>query len=252
MNVRDEIMHFRKERARELEMLSGVLEKSIENGVSTPLYRAISQLRNSDFILPFKDGSVDPDTWGYEIEDFSFQPDIPRHVKPKVTDLLVTLNMKVIANCSDWDNMDDPLRELSFKVTIRGLGDQNFYSGFHIDRHDGEVNPQGEIHPIYHLQHLVNPNEEANFQFGSVLALDTPRVMHYPMEFVLGLGYLTANFFPIAYESLLDDGFYYSLFQNYQDRLWKPYSHTLANYWKPFQEDSIIWEPDLLCPFLQF
>jgi len=250
MKVRNNIMHFRKERARELEILGKALEKNIQSGVSSPIQRAVSQLQDPNFVLLFKDGSTDPDIWGYEIDDFELDIPKSRHIAPnEVDNLKLSLSLKVIANCADWENLNDPLRELSFRVRIKGLGDKAYYSGFHIDRHPIQNN-EGEIHPIYHLQYIVNPNEENDFAYGNVLSIDTPRVMHYPLEFVLGIGYLTSNFFPTAYQVLLDDGCFVNLYRCYQKRFWKPYSHALANYWKPYSEVDITWDPRAVCPFL--
>ncbi len=243
-------MHFRNERARELQMVAEVLERRIDSCISTPLWNAISSLKNDSFIMPLKNGTVDQDTWGYEIDEFTLRLPIPRHIKPSVTELSISLSIKMIARRDAWENLNDPLQELSFKVVLRGLRDKNYYTGFHIDRHDGHTNAGGEVHPVYHLQYLVNPSDENAFDYGTVLSLDTPRIMHYPMEFILGLGYLTANYYPIAYESLLDDGLFYKLFKNYQERIWKPYSHTLSYYWRPLDESSITWKPELVCPYL--
>lgn len=249
MIVRKEILHFRNERARELQMLGMALERNIQSGVSSAVERAVSQLRDPNFILPFKDGSVDSETWGYEIEDFDLNIPDTRHIAPDgVGNLKLSLALKMIANCCDWDNMNDPLRELSFRVTIKGLADKDYYSGFHIDRHDFQQ--QGEIHPVYHFQHMVKPLEVNEFSYGNVLSIDTPRIMHYPLEFVLGIGYLTSNFFPDAYEILLNDGHFVNLYREYQSRLWKPYAHTLAHFWKPYSENDITWNVLEVCPFL--
>lgn len=251
MKIKDETMHFRNERARELQMVAEVLERHIDSGISAPLRKPISLLKDDSFVLPLKNGTVDQGTWGYEIDDFLLRPPIPRHIKPSVTELSISLSIKMIARCDAWQNLGDPLQELSFKVVLRGLRDKNYYTGFHIDRHDGGLpNADGEIHPVYHLQHLVNPCHEDTFEYGTVLSLDTPRIMHYPMEFILGLGYLTANYYPIAYETLLDDGLFYKLFKDYQEKIWKPYSHTLSYYWRPLDELSITWKPELVCPYL--
>ena len=249
MNISERIMHFRSERAKELEIVASSIEKNIESGACGPIQKAISFLRDSSKILPFKNGSTDRNTWGYEINNFEIKIPNSRHLVPSgLGSLSLMLDMRIIADCENWQNLMDPLRELYFKVVIRGIGDKNYYSGFHLDKHTFDNN--GEIHPIYHLQHLVNPHDDTDFQYGSVLGMDTPRIMHYPLDFVLGIGYLTANFFPLAYETLLDDGFYYNLYREYQERLWKPYIHTLAGYWKPFDERSISWNPKLVCPFL--
>lgn len=251
MKINDEVMHFRKERARELEMVGEALDKEIKHGLSYDLKNAINQLKTRDTVLPLKDGTVDKNTWGYEINNFNFSAEPPRHVRPlSIRELNISLDMKMIANIDDWDKMNDPLKELSFRVTIRGIGEKEYYNGFHIDKHHKETLEGEEVHPVYHLQYMPNPNSDSYFDYGSVLDIDTPRVMHYPMDFVLGVGFLTANFFPYAYASLIKNHFFYRIFTDYQYRIWKPYSHTLASFWKPFDERILTWDPKLLCPYL--
>ncbi|MCW3071980.1 MAG: hypothetical protein JWO44_1870 [Bacteroidetes bacterium] len=250
MSVSSQAMHFREKRASELEIIARLLSKTIGGEMNTaPIYKAVSQLRDSSYI-PLCNGKRDSDNWGYEVEDFIIPVETSRHVRPKgVTKLELTLNIKLVANYKEWDTLSDPLCDLCFNVVIRGVGATNYFSCFHIDRHDFSKITT-EPHPVYHLQYSVNPYDDPNFDYGSVLYIDTPRIVHYPMDFVLGIGFLTSNFFPTAFELLLDDGTFTNLYKEYQERIWKPFSHSLADHWT-FDKRSIVWKPSsTLCPYI--
>ena len=71
------------------------------------------------------------------------------------------------------------------------------------------------------------------------------------IDFILGIGLLTSNFYPIAFESLQEEREFVKLNHKYQEAFWKPYFHTIANKWKPFQEANIVWNPiNEICPIL--
>ncbi|MGN6602470.1 MAG: hypothetical protein ACTHK8_08450 [Ginsengibacter sp.] len=251
MIVSKEIIGFRQQRATELLLIEKVIKRVLGNGIKTdPILRAVNQLKDEQFVPSLKDGTQKPEFWGYEIEDFTIPVATDKHVRPiGITNLEMILNMKVIANSAEWTTLSDPLLEMHFNVIIRGIGTETHYLCFHIDRHDPGDNTT-EPHPIYHLQYVVNPYKVNNFNYGSVLQIDTPRIMHYPMDFILGVGFLTSNFFPIAFECLLDDGTFANLYKEYQERLWKPFVHSLADHW-PFIKQNIVWKPTtLLCPYM--
>lgn len=251
MSVSKSIMHFREKRANELELIAKSIEKEIGGDVNTyPIFQAVNQLKNANYIPTLKDGTRNPECWGYSIEDFQLPIDTNKHVRPKgITKLVLTLNMSIIANTKDWMTLSDPLCELNFNVMIRGVGNENYYSGFHIDKHDFNKKTT-EPHPIYHLHFTVNPLDSSEFSYGSVLHLDTPRIMHYPMDFILGIGFLTSNFFPVAFEALIENGTFANIYRDYQEGIWKPFAHTLANHW-PFDKGLITWNPSSqLCPYI--
>ena len=96
-----------------------------------------------------------PNYWGYEIEDFALPVQTIKHIRPKgINDVSILLRMKIIANYNEWQTLSDPLSDLHFKVVIRGIGNPNCYTGFHIDRHDPALQAN-EPHPVYHLQYTV-------------------------------------------------------------------------------------------------
>lgn len=241
-------MLFREKRASELRLIAQLLDKHIGGSlVTAPIIQAAKQLEDSTFIPAQKDGTRDHNYWGYEIEDFVLPVETIKHIRPKgIKEVSINLNMKVLAHYNEWTTLSDPLADLNFNVVIRGV---NSYTGFHIDRHDMKL-AASEPHPIYHLHFVVNPLDSEDFDYGSVLHLDTPRIMHYPMDFILGIGFLTSNFYPTAFEFLLDDGTFTSLYKEYQERIWKPVAQTIANHWD-FNKASITWKPTSeLCPYI--
>lgn len=246
------IEQFRTTRASELKAAARVLESILPSSVNTsPIYIAANKLESESPRL--KDGSTSGDLWGYEIEDFKMPVETLRHVRPKgirAAGVELSLNMKLVADFNVWNSMRDPFLELDFNASIRGISDTGSHSmSFHIDKHDMS-RKSDEPHPIYHLQYSSNPDDDEHFVYGSTLSLDTPRIMHHPIEFVLGVGFLAANFLPFAYNHLFDDGYFHSIYTKYQESILKPYFQTLASHWA-YDRASIVWSPvEHLCPFL--
>jgi hypothetical protein len=245
------IEQFKETRARELEIGAQSLENIFGNDVNTtPIYNAINELRTS--VPRLKNGSTNSDYWGYSIEDFRIPIDTTKHLKPQKIfnkNVELILNMAIIADSKNWNTLNDPLLDLNFNVTIRGLSeDGEHFFCFHIDRHDPSVKTD-EPHPIYHLQYSTNPKDDDRFDYGSTFHLDTPRIIHYPLDFILGIGFLTSNFFPDAFDMLMDEGYFLGLYCRYQESFLKPYFHSISNHWKS-DGDSINWNSRKICPSL--
>jgi hypothetical protein len=243
MEVPKRIMHFREERAIQLDQMAQLLEGCLGNVNTGPIYKASGQLRDDDNIPLLKGGIINNTVWGYDIEDFEIPLDTLKHVKPlSIYKGSVILNLKIRGSVDAWNDMNDPFLELNFNVDIKGIGDKVYHFGFHIDRHD-LTTATAEPHPIYHIQYNVNPTNSKDFDYGSIMYIDTPRLLHYPLDFILGIGFLTSNFFPDAFSLLKEDRVFTKLNNQYQERIWKPYFHTLANHWKPFEQADIKWNP---------
>jgi len=253
-NTRD-VKAFRQNQATKLVRFADLIRRHVDGNIDTgPIYKAIAQLRNMDYVPQAKDGTRKSSYWGYEIEGFTVPITTLRHVRPSnVTHAEFVLNMQVVADYEVWDDMSDPFLKLNFNVMVRGIAQSAetkiHYMGFHIDRHIDKDESE-EPHPVYHIQYSPNPSNHKNFDYGSVLHLDTPRIVHYPMDFILGMGFLLSNFSPTKFDNLLNDGAFVNMYREHQNRVWKPYSQSVAAHW-PYDIGSIIWKPStILCPFL--
>lgn len=245
-------MVFRRERASELQKISQLLDNKLGDAHTSPIQNAISSLRNNREIPVLKDGSTDENIWGYDIEDFKIPIETTKHIKPNhIRNAQAILNLKFRANIKKWGTLDDPFVELGFNVTLRGVGEDSVYHfGFHIDRHN-ETSESTEPHPIYHIQYNLNPTKSKEIDTGDIMLLDTPRIMHKPLDFILGIGFLTSNFYPTAFDILKEDSSFVKLSKEYQSKIWKPYFHAIANHWKPFDNENISWEPiEQICPII--
>jgi hypothetical protein len=251
MNASKHSMLFRNERASELESIARLLDKNFKGKIKTyPIYQAIKRMKDPTYIPTLKNRKPNDNCWGYEILDFVIPVETSKHVRPTgITSVELVLNMRMVADYKEWETLSDPMCDLNFNVLIRGIGKDVYYWGFHLDRHlDDQIST--EPHPIYHIQYYNNPLNDPSFNWGSTLYLDTPRIMHYPMDFILGVGFLTSNYAPRVFNDLLNDGGFANIYRQYQERIWKPFTHSIADHWN-FTKSDIVWRPtSTLCPYL--
>lgn len=79
------------------------------------------------------------------------------------------------------------------------------------------------------------------------MQLDVPRMMHLPMELILGVSTILSNFSPSTYSKLIENRQFVNLCKDYQEKIWRPYFNSLENFWIKNQID---WDPKLNCPYL--
>ncbi|MCT4598295.1 MAG: hypothetical protein N4A50_10510 [Vallitalea sp.] len=255
MSDEKKIICFRKNRARDIRNVAKTLEKvfgserGVLNVTTTPLYNAANDLEKGIIA----NAAIKNDCWGYEIVDFKMPVETLRHIRPQgIKKVELTLNMSLEANCSDWGTLKDPLRSLNFNVVLKAISDKNNYLCFHVDKHDMSRFSE-EPHPIYHIQYSPKPKgiSDENFDYGNVMYFDTPRLMHQPLDLILGIGFLISNFAPSKWDSLKEDRFFVSAYKECQKSILRPYSYSLANNWKPIEIDDSIWQSkDHICPYL--
>jgi hypothetical protein len=247
MKVNTKIMAVRRERAHELEIFARLLEK-MNLGRVQQIHEVISNLRDETERFP-SPGETDYNCWGYTIYDliFNIQNFPKRHVKPNIDIMQLSIDIDLLSRLDDWGKLKDPLIKLNFKVKISGVYSGQKYSvGFHIDRH--EDNGSEEVHPIYHLHYSPDVGENTNL--GNVLSLDAPRIMHAPIDLILGIDFVLSNFSPSTWNKLRNEFEYIALCRRYQDSLWKPYVHAWASGWKYEFTDKCSPSPESICPHL--
>lgn len=201
----------------------------------------------------FKD-DLPENHWGYTINGLSIpiEPSTLRHIRPQgITKAQVIVDIEVVSDLAEWNNLNDPFISLNFKAIIKAINPKSeapHFLAFHIDRHNGDYETN-EIHPLYHLQYLQNPKKKPDFNHGESLQLDIPRMMHFPMELILGTGFLISNFAPTSYNKIIKERQYINLCKEYQERIWKPYINSINSYWNGNQTQWI-WNPIANCPYL--
>jgi len=204
--------------------------------------------------VDFKEALSDT-LWGYTIMGLKIpvEKTTLKHIRPTgFSAVEVIVDLDIESKISEWTNLNDPFTNLSFRSLLKGTNTQTnkiHYLNFHIDRHNGTTT--NEIHPLYHLQYLQNAKNKPKDEFdhGESLQLDIPRMMHFPMELILGVSFLLSNYSPIQYAKLIQDRQYINLCKEYQERVWRPYINSLETYWT-MPANQRIWDAKLNCPYL--
>jgi len=174
----------------------------------------------------------------YDLPPIEFKfIDYPKHLSHKnVDNLRLSFSIKLGGDHKKITKYEDPLENLEFNIWISGTNKNNpssklFYS-LHFDRHIEGGNPSNEVHPIYHFQFGGRKIKDEDIDQGQALFMDTPRIMHHPMDVFLGIDFLLSNFFPKVWEKLKKNGLYNNLITKYQSYFVYPYFRTITKHFE--------------------
>jgi hypothetical protein len=252
---------YRLELAKELGLLKTALhacninKKSIDS-----IDRAIKRLRDKKD-LPRT--SVDakgqliatPLSWGYDVKGFVVELDLSSSIQyPKVVkSALVEFSISVNGEYFDQEvEIRDPFKHLEFNIVVEGKSRKakDHILSYHLDRHIEGQNPSNEVHPAYHFQmggRKLNRYRAIGKNFGNQLIIDSPRFMHYPMDFVIGLDFVISNFAPDLWRQLKKDNRYIRILKKSQERTLKPFIGSIAHHFG-FHTKNNNWMSKSICP----
>ncbi len=186
--------------------------------------RMVSILKSKrDLIYDLKAISID-------IQD---EDKFPKRMSHKhTTDLTLFFDMQVHGDYDRLINDQDPFNTYAFNIKIKGKNKNNKQSklvyAIHFDKHDGTTSHSA--HPLYHFQFGGEKLKEENIDHGQALFLDSPRIMHHPMDFFLGIDFILSNFFPTIWKSMQKESVYVGIIQKYQERFIKPYFQSVIDH----------------------
>lgn len=239
----------RKKYASDLQSLHSILDR--ENCIKNlkPLYDSIQKCKKAPF--------GNDELWNHEMISLNLGPiHSLKKVRPKnLKDLYLTLTIRCIGECQvepDYDNVNT----LNFDIRIKAEDSEkkNFLTSWHLDCHiieEGDGEPD-HCHPLFHFQHggktILGLYEDDEYDFGSSLFLESPRIAFPPMDIPLGINFVLSQFYGDSWRRLRKDRTYLNIIENSQKRLWKPYFAKLTSYFespKP-NEPAKILIPDLI------
>lgn len=159
----------------------------------------------------------------------------PSHSIPKIIgDITITIIVKdtISIRVPTEEKIEDPLLKLDNFNIILNSGKYN--SSWHLDRHIMAEN-EGEgkhLHPIYHMTfggHVMESQQQEDEDiYGSSLIVRSPRLMHPPLELILGLDFIFRHFIPKSRLKLLSNPQYNDLVNKIKKLIWLPFSLALA------------------------
>ena len=175
--------------------------------------------------------------WGYEFAGLEFTLDASelRHSKPDGAELdTVELSVLLGGRCLDKGSYDDPFTSLNINIVIYGLSKdaELLTDAWHLDRHQGGDSPFE--HPEYHFhQGGKKIWEVQTFDYGSYLLLESPRLDHKPLDGILAVNFVLANFAGRAWQALkTDNPSYADLVREAEKRCHLAYAQAALDYLK--------------------
>lgn len=247
-----EIAKFKRERARDLKSLYEVLINKL--GVNKEDIYSIIEASNN--LSQDANSKSTDDYWGYDIRNVLMPFSTTKHLVPKeMRNARLILNCYLKGHIPKWDNGEDPFEEYSFSAVIYGYHNSEVHSvGWHVDRDN--PTDSDEYHPLYHMQysngttalkhnHIIENAD--SFEWGNLISIDTPRIPHYPMDMILGIGFGLTQFNKKGiFEMFLDDAAFGPLYRKSQNAVMKPYYQYISSHWSTSRSGL----STLLCPQL--
>jgi hypothetical protein len=216
---------------------AGLLEKEeILKPIATTLYKVGGKLKSKDSI------EYEFDPIMIEFDDSEKFPKKLSH-KQSAMDLKLHFNIELKIDNDRFRAGNDPFRDFEFNIIIKGINKNNqnskLYYAIHFDRHDLDEEKKAieenkakkpiQPHPAYHFQFGGNKLHEQELDYGQALFLDSPRIMHHPMDLILGIDFILSNFFPSIWDKIKGERQYKKILQKYQQHFIQPYFQSIAN-----------------------
>lgn len=234
----------RKKTASSLRHLGTIL---VRHGVCadiSPISRAADQCGANT--------SQKDDRWGYDISNLVFNMPAPKGSLPSsLQKFRAELSVSVTGHFSAELSDQFTKLEVNLEKFAQGQNGASLQSAWHFDRHIIDVKKDDrhnsdEIHPLYHFQFGGARMTEIHDRLGDTLLVDPPRLMHPPMDGILAIDFVLANYAGRIWKSLRDDAQYNRLVVPQFEKIWKPYFNSITSSWmNPRTEIS-----GYLCPFI--
>lgn len=218
-----------------LEDLCGVLESFFGKGVRdiSGLKQAISRLK-----MRVKNPKPKESPLSINIARLSF--DIPcthKHTLPiGVTDSILTLSIKMGFRepFVSFDSIDE--MNLDFELSSTDNNGKPIKSAWHLDYHDVKGDEHFS-HPKFHFQFGGKKLRESmrldneHFNTGELLLMESPRLMHPPMDPILAVDFIFGNFLgEESWKALRRNRNFIRIHSISKEAYWKPYFDGISSY----------------------
>ncbi|MBD3636599.1 MAG: hypothetical protein HUJ25_04600 [Crocinitomicaceae bacterium] len=196
-------------------------------------------------------------SWGYELSNVIINVPKPKKSKgifPQGTIIkTLAISTKIIGNYTRNDYVEDPFAHLEFNLIIKGdFKGQEMIACWHLDRHlenKGDNDPN-DLHPTYHMQYGGKKLKLPNDNYGTHVVLETPRLLHLPLDGILGVDFVLGNFLGEQRKELCSKKPYWQCIKASQDSIWRPFIHAFAKRWDAYNPLNYNWEVEKICPQL--
>jgi hypothetical protein len=204
------------------------------------LFKDLFPLEEAIRLLSDEDG-----LWTYEIAPFSIiLPSVQSHTFPHQTDISIVFQTHSVVQ-SDNIKVQNPINLRRFDIHLKGsnsINNSKTMASWHLDDQrqvsDAADGESKYLHPVFHFTFGGTLMEDAymeNWDFGQTLVMRSPRLMHPPMELILGIDFILNQFVAKKFiKDLVEKPEYRNIVKQIKRVIWKPYALAFA---KNFCED---------------
>lgn len=171
---------------------------------------------------------------------------IPLDIENNINEIILNLKINITEVAYSITEIKDNIeqnKDTKYSVQLITYGktssvNSGYKMSWHLDKHirsenDNDGKGKGFIHPEYHFNMGgFALTKETDFNFGQVLLIDTPRLLHPPLDIVLSIDFILKNFYGIRVKNLTDSNQYRTIISNAKERLWRPFYIALASHWE--------------------
>jgi hypothetical protein len=195
--------------------------------------------------------------WSYGITNLLFFVSDVTAYPPSLGEITCRLTVNAAGLCILSDDACDPMTSLEIDIILEASSPSTQHKhlqSWHFDRHVGGTFDSVNAHPRYHFsfggRRLEEHATESKIPFYDfLLVLDSPRLMHPPLDGVLALDFVLSNFAAQSWNRLRGQRDYVALMRGAQRRSWKPFASALLTHW-PIGPKNLPWQCVDVCPQL--
>jgi len=177
--------------------------------------------------------SQEKDIWKYDLSPLKIKlPKKPQCRPDNIKNIEITLEVGNEIFLSNKKNLiSDPIKLLKFNIQVKCSKTNNLCS-WHLDKHSQLPNNEDidnrYIHPEYHFTY--GGRKMKGLDLGKTLLLTSPRLMHPPLDVILGIDFIINQFITNEYSKYFTvNPTYQKIVSKMKELLWKPYTLALAN-----------------------
>ena len=174
-------------------------------------------------------------------------PSTHKHTLPiGIADSILTLSIKMGFRepAASFDCIEE--MNIDFELSSNDQEGRPIKSAWHLDYHDVKGDEHFS-HPQFHFQFggkkLRESLQAGNeyFNTGELLLMESPRLMHPPMDPILAIDFIFGNFLGEAsWKALRQKPNFIKIHKMSKDVFWKPYFEGISNYWsKPASSSKL-------------
>ena len=219
--------------------------------------------------------------WNSEMTGYSFGKeeknllifkniDLGRHISPSFDESLSDIKVKLGVNIKYHTNGKNSncIEKLGVNLSVGGFvidkkgNGMDVIFSLHLDKDEKQFNDKKEelkpdfTHALYHLNFggdamRKHKNEDGKpYNYGSLLLMETPRVVHHPMDAILAVDFILRNFYKEEnHIKITRQPKYKQLLKKAACRYLKPYYQGIMSKWDDIETDLT---PEYLLPSLDF